>query len=180
MPLWKRSSPMARKVREKKWVGPSTSCLTSGRIRISSRALSDGTRPSRSPSDALFELFVLRFIRIERSSNGRTTDSGSVYLGSNPGRSAASQNDAALLRVRAFSGRPPEAPDIRPHRLVVRTSASHAGNRGSTPLGVAGFLAVSSLPCPMACPMGSDPVGATASPVGAVSVLSRSRARPLP
>jgi len=32
----------------------------------------------------------------------------------------------------------------------------------------------------MACPMGSDPVGATASPVGAVSVLSRSRARPLP
>src|SRR5699024_2720666 len=49
------------------------------------------------------------------SSKGRTPDSGSGYLGSNPS---------------------PPAHSIRPHRLVVRTPASHAGNRSSNLRGV--------------------------------------------
>lgn len=59
------------------------------------------------------------------SSNGRTTDSGSVYLGSNPSPPAK-----RFLEVEN-DWRP------RPHRLAVRTSASHAGNAGSIPAGVA-------------------------------------------
>ena len=55
------------------------------------------------------------------SSNGRTQDSGSCYLGSNPSPPAHFSSD------RSF----------RPHRLAVRTSASHAGNAGSIPAGVA-------------------------------------------
>ncbi len=49
---------------------------------------------------------------IGRSSNGRTADSGSASGGSNP---------------------PLPAKDARPHRLAVRTPASHAGNGGSIP-----------------------------------------------
>ena len=49
------------------------------------------------------------------SSNGRTADSGSVCGGSNP---------------------PTPAIKIWPHRLTVRTPASHVGNPGSKPGGV--------------------------------------------
>ena len=62
--------------------------------------------------DKGFCLWLEDWFEVGGSSNGRTTDSDSVNLGSNPGPSAKWS-----------------------HRLVVRTLASHAGNRGSTPLG---------------------------------------------
>src|SRR6478609_3327511 len=60
------------------------------------------------------------------SSNGRTQDSDSCYLGSNPSPPAT---------FTAGFGRLPPNPHW-PHRLAVRTSASHADNTSSILVGV--------------------------------------------
>jgi hypothetical protein len=68
------------------------------------------------------------FHHLGGSSNGRTPDSGSGYQGSNPcppARRADQSASHSSLRVQ------------RPHRLAVRTPASHVGNMGSIPIGVA-------------------------------------------
>ncbi len=65
------------------------------------------------------------------SSNGRTADSGSAYQGSNPCPPAERLcYSAPLVSPCVASG---------PHRLAVRTPASHVGNTGSIPVGVADF-----------------------------------------
>ncbi len=66
------------------------------------------------------------------SSNGRTQDSGSCYQGSNPCPPARPLSSAVGLLHRT-----------RSHRLAVRTSASHAGNAGSIPAGIATSLLAS-------------------------------------
>src|SRR6478609_9564247 len=60
------------------------------------------------------------------SSNGRTQDSDSCYLGSNPSPPAT---------FTAVSGASPRTRNW-PHRLAVRTSASHADNTSSILVGV--------------------------------------------
>ncbi len=64
-----------------------------------------------------------------------------AIAGSSPASSAKNQK-----RLRSSRVDEPEAAPDRPHRLVVRTPASHVGNAGSTPAGVTneikGFLAI--------------------------------------
>jgi hypothetical protein len=92
------------------------------------------------------------------SSNGRTADSGSAYQGSNPCPPAGLARQSALtsptplaLASLAFdSYRGPFVLPLLalfsrfgppgPHRLAVRTPASHVGNTGSIPVGVAKFF----------------------------------------
>ena len=76
--------------------------------------LPSSNKPAASPRK-LGEAPRMQTLGIRGSSNGRTADSGSAYRGSNP-----------CPRTRSF----------RPHRLAVRTSASHAGNTSSSLVGV--------------------------------------------
>src|SRR5690606_28523401 len=66
---------------------------------------------------------------IRGSPNGRTTDSGSVYLGSNASPRIHFRFSSHLDRSHCLFG-------SWPHRLAVRTSASHAGNASSSLAGV--------------------------------------------
>ena len=77
--------------------------------------LPSSNKPAASPRK-LGEAPRMQTLGIRGSSNGRTADSGSAYRGSNP-----------CPRTKSF----------RPHRLAVRTSASHAGNTSSSLVGVA-------------------------------------------
>jgi hypothetical protein len=84
------------------------------------------------------------------SSNGRTPDSGSGYQGSNPCPPATcayqmrcslhfKRGKRTFLFLTAVSpclGGYPLSKWPRPHRLAVRTPASHVGNTGSSPVGV--------------------------------------------
>jgi hypothetical protein len=90
------------------------------------------------------------------SSNGRTADSGSAYQGSNPcppaqrmpyGRRSrhAAVTVVTVVTLSHGSFRSPRSSRFatlskrhasRPHRLAVRTPASHVGNTGSIPVGV--------------------------------------------
>ena len=75
---------------------------------------------------AIFRPFQLSGT-VGESSNGRTQDSDSCYLGSNPSSPTGPKRLGAQGQSSLKS---------RSHRLAVRTSASHAGNAGSSPAGV--------------------------------------------
>jgi hypothetical protein len=98
-------------------------CLTTRRARLGSASLPPaGVRCGRGvPRKSSF------FHRLGGSSNGRTPDSGSGYQGSNPCPPARRAHQTARFLLRLHG----------PHRLAVRTPASHVGNTGSIPVGVA-------------------------------------------
>jgi hypothetical protein len=72
-------------------------------------------------------IFREQFQDLGGSSNGRTADSGSAYQGSNPCPPAQAHARRKGTRSACVT---------RPHRLAVRTPASHVGNTGSIPVGV--------------------------------------------